>query len=324
MSEVGELCYFKMAKSFKRQRRGEFVKIVFMGTPDFAAHVLKQLLATKHQVIAVFTRPDKPSGRKLKLAESQTKKLALQSKIPVFCPTSLKNLEVQKKLQSLCPDVIVVAAYGMILPKNILEIPRYGCVNVHASLLPKYRGAAPIQWALINGERETGVTIMFMEEGLDCGGVICQRSLRIEEANRASSLFARLAEIGAAELVKGLDLIVKPGFSPITQDENEVSWAPMLTKELGQLDFLKPADELVNLVRGLEVWPVAKADLAGQKIKIFSARVILDEDLLPGEIAKSQRLIVGCKGSAIELLEVAPENGKRMSGKAFVNGYLKR
>ena len=298
------------------------MNIVFMGTPEFAAVTLTSLLASKHHMIAVFTQPDKPVGRKLILTPSPVKMLAQQHKIPVFCPFTLKSEEILTRLKSLQPDVIVVAAYGMLLPKQILELPKFGCINVHASLLPKYRGAAPIQWSLINGESETGITIMFMEEKLDAGGIVNQKSIKIEDDDSAKTLFAKLAILGASALLEGLELLTKPDFKAKAQNEVQATFAPKITKEMSNLDFSKPAQEVFNLIRGLDIWPVARTQIGGKTVKILKAKIVPNNGLKPGEIAKGKQLIIGCADAAIELLTVAPENGKQMSGSAFVNGYL--
>lgn len=298
------------------------MNIVFMGTPEFAAVTLTSLFTSKHHIIAVFTQPDKPVGRKLILTPSPVKMLAQQHKIPVFCPSTLKSEEILTRLKALRPDVIVVAAYGMLLPKQILELPKFGCINVHASLLPKYRGAAPIQWSLINGESETGITIMFMEEKLDAGGIVSQKSIKIEDDDSAKTLFAKLAILGASALLEGLELLTKPDFKAKAQNEVQTTFAPKITKEMSNLDFSKPAQEVFNLIRGLDIWPVARTQIGGKTVKILKAKIVPNNGLKPGEIAKGKQLIIGCADAAIELLTVAPENGKQMSGSAFVNGYL--
>ncbi|MBQ3067471.1 MAG: methionyl-tRNA formyltransferase [Oscillospiraceae bacterium] len=298
------------------------MNIVFMGTPEFAAVILASLLTSKHHILAVLTQPDKPVGRKLILTPSPVKMLAQQHKIPVFCPSTLKSEETLNQLKTLQPDVIVVAAYGVLLPKQILELPKFGCINVHASLLPKYRGAAPIQWSLINGEPETGITIMFMEEKLDAGAIVNQKSIKIADNDSAKTLFAKLATLGASALLEGLELLTKPDFKAKPQNHAQATFAPKITKEMGYLDFSKPAQEVFNLIRGLDIWPVARAQIGGKTVKILKAKIVPNNGLKPGEIAKTKQLIIGCADSAIELLTVAPENGKLMSGSAFVNGYL--
>lgn len=298
------------------------MNIVFMGTPEFAAVILASLLASKHRVVAAFTQPDKPVGRKLILTPSPVKILAQQHKIPVFCPFTLKSEEILTQLKILQPDIIVVAAYGMLLPKQILDMPKFGCINVHASLLPKYRGAAPIQWSLINGEAETGITIMFMEEKLDAGAIVSQKSIKIEDDDSAKTLFAKLAALGAGALLEGLELLTKPNFKAKPQNQAQATFAPKITKEMSNLDFSKPAQEVFNLIRGLDIWPVARAQIGGKTVKILKAKIVPNNGLKPGEVAKTKQLIIGCADAAIELLTVAPENGRYMSGSAFVNGYL--
>lgn len=298
------------------------MNIVFMGTPEFAAVILASLLTSKHHTLAVFTQPDKPVGRKLILSPSPVKTLAQQHKIPVFCPSTLKLEETLNQLKTLQPDVIVVAAYGMLLPKQILELPKFGCINVHASLLPKYRGAAPIQWSLINGEPETGITIMFMEEKLDAGAIVNQKSIKIEDDDSAKTLFAKLATLGTSALLEGLELLTKPDFKAKPQNHAQATFAPKITKEMGCLDFSKSAQDVFNLIRGLDIWPVARTQIGGKMVKILKAKIVPNNGLKPGEIAKTKQLIIGCADAAIELLTVAPENSKQMSGSAFVNGYL--
>ncbi|MDR2817630.1 MAG: methionyl-tRNA formyltransferase [Oscillospiraceae bacterium] len=293
---------------------------VFMGTPDFAATILSGLVSSKHHVTAVFTQPDKPKGRGHELSMSPVKVLALKNNIPVLQPTTLKDEKVITQISNLDPDLIVVAAYGMLLPGSILKIPKYGCINVHGSLLPKYRGAAPIQWSIINGEKETGITIMNMEEELDHGDIICQEKIQIKESDTAASLYLTLAKVGKDALLHGIDLISSPEFIPQKQNDAEASFAAKLTKEMGNLNFNESANTILNLIRGLDIWPVARTVIAGQKVKIYKAAVTKEFNLAPNEIFVNKRLIIGCRDLALELLEIQPENGKRMTGAAFVNG----
>jgi methionyl-tRNA formyltransferase len=291
-----------------------------MGTPDFAAITLNGLISSKHRVVAVFTQPDKPKGRGHELSMSPVKVLAQRNNVPVFQPITLKDEKVVTQISNFNPDLLVVAAYGMLLPRSILKVPKCGCINVHGSLLPKYRGAAPIQWAIINGEKETGITIMSMEEGLDCGDIICQEKIQIKESDTAVSLYLTLADVGKNALLRGIDLISSPEFVPQKQNDAEASFAAKLTKEIGDLNFNESANTILNLIRGLDIWPVAHAIIAGQKVKIYKAAATEGFNLAPNEIFINKRLVIGCRDIALELLEVQPENGKRMTGAAFVNG----
>ncbi|MDR1353980.1 MAG: methionyl-tRNA formyltransferase [Oscillospiraceae bacterium] len=295
--------------------------IVFMGTPDFAATILEGLLASEHRVLAVFSQPDKPQGRGHKVQMPPVKVLANRCGIPVFQPASLRCAEAEAQITACNPDLVVVAAYGKILPASVLKIPRYGCVNVHGSLLPKYRGAAPIQWAVINGERETGISIMYMEEGLDSGDLICQRTVQIREEDTAKSLYLSLAQVGKGELLRGLELISDGGFVPKKQDDGEATFAPLLSKGMACLDFNMPAQTVLNWIRGLDVWPVAQTEVARVKVKVWQARIATGLNLAPGEWFCKKKLVVGCWDFGLELLEVQPENGRRLKGADFVNRF---
>ena len=297
------------------------MNVVFMGTPDFATGCLSSILQAGHTVSGVFTQPDKPKGRGHKLAFSPVKELALAQGLPVFQPRGFKNGEALEKLRQLSPDVIVVVAYGRILPKAVLELPKYGCVNVHASLLPKYRGAGPIQWAVLNGERETGVTTMFMAEGLDTGDMILKESLLIGENETAGELFDRLAGLGASLIVKTL-AVLEAGTAPReAQDDAQASYAPMLTKELCAVDFHKSAREVHNQIRGLSPWPTATTLFHGKILKLHGSRLCEGKGAAPGMLMDSRRLVIACGDSnCVELTSVQLEGAKRMDGLSFING----
>lgn len=297
------------------------MNVVFMGTPDFATGCLSSILEAGHTVSGVFTQPDKPKGRGHKLAFSPVKELALSHGLPVYQPKGFKSGEAFEILRQLSPDVIVVVAYGRILPKAVLELPKYGCINVHASLLPKYRGAGPIQWAVLNGEKETGVTTMYMAEGLDTGDMIFKESIPIEENETAGDLFDRLAVLGASLIVKTLDA-VEAGTAPReVQDDVQASYAPMLTKELCAVDFHKTAQEIHNQIRGLSPWPGSTTLFHGKLLKIHSSRLCEGEGTVPGTLMDSKHLILACgDGSCIELTSVQLEGAKRMDGLSFING----
>ena len=295
------------------------MKIVFMGTPEFAEASLQKLLETDHQIVGVFTQPDKPKGRGYKLVAPPVKELALAHNIPVFQPQKMRDGTALEILQELQPDLIAVVAYGKILPKEILELPRYGCINVHGSLLPKYRGAGPIQWSVINGESVTGVTTMYMGEGLDTGDMILKKETPIGENETYGELHDRLKEIGAQALVETIELIEQGKAPREVQDDSLSSYAPMLDKQIARLDFAKDAQTLHNLIRGLSPWPVAHTTVDGKLLKVHRA-VLASGKGQPGEVIDSKKFIVACKEGALELLEVQLEGGKRMKGEDFLRG----
>lgn len=295
------------------------MKIVFMGTPDFAAHSLRALIEGGYEVAAVYTQPDKPVGRKQTLTAPPVKQLALEHSIEVYQPIKLRDGTVAQQLRAIAPDIIIVVAYGRILPREILEIPPMGCVNLHGSLLPKYRGAAPIQWAVINGESESGVTTMFMGEGLDTGDMLLKASTPIRSDETAGELFERLGEIGARCLLETLEGLKNGSITPQAQNEDEATYAPMLDKELAQLDFKRPAGELVNLIRGLNPWPIALAQMDGKRLKIYAAEAVEGAGN-PGEVIDAQEFIVACGSGALRLTDVQLEGSKRMSAREFLRG----
>jgi len=302
------------------------MNIVFMGTPDFAVPTLKAIFDAGHSVKAVFTQPDKPKGRGYKLTPPPVKICALENSVEVFQPKSLKNGEdaenLLEKLKEINPDLIVVVAFGKILPKEILDIPKLGCINVHASLLPKYRGAGPIQWSVLNGEKETGVTTMLMAEGLDTGDMLLKASTKIGENETASELHDRLSEIGAKLLIETISQLEKGTISPQKQDDSLSSYAPMLTKELCAIDFSKSAVEIHNQIRGLSDWPCATAILNEKRIKIYKSEIInIDEVALPiGKIVDEKNFIVACSKGLIRVIELQAEGGKRMKAVDFLRG----
>ncbi len=297
------------------------MRVVFMGTPDFAVPSLQKLLDAGFEVCAVYTQPDKPKGRGHKLQAPPVKELALQHEIPVFQPTSLRKEEVQQELQSFQPDVIVVVAYGKILPKAVLDLPRLGCINVHGSLLPKYRGAAPIQWTVINGDGTGGVTTMFMGEGLDTGDMLLKAETPVGAEETAGQLFDRLKDLGADLLLETLEKLEQGTLTPIPQNEEDATHAPMLSKELSVIDWSKPARELHNLIRGLNPWPSAYSYLDGKKLKIHASRVVEGSGEAGKAFTKDGNLLVYCGEDALELTEIQTENGKRMDGKSYLLGH---
>jgi len=292
-----------------------------MGTPKFAVAPLRALVDSGHEVISVFTNPDKQQGRGRKFTISPVKDFALQKNIEVVQPISLKAPEIQDKIRSLSPDFIVVVAYGKLLPKTILAIPRFGSVNIHASLLPKYRGPAPIQWALINGEQRTGVATMLMDDGLDTGDIIMQKEVEINEKTTVTELFSTLSELGAQLLLPSLEKLAH-GEKTIKQT-GESSYAPMITKEMAKLDFNKTGAEIINLVRGLSGYLTAWFELDGERIKVFRASKSAEKRPLKcknGDIIKGKRLLVAASDSVVSFDEIQAPGGKRMDADAFLRG----
>lgn len=299
------------------------MRIIFMGTPDFAVPSL-QACIDHHDVIGVVTQPDKPRGRGKTVSFSPVKELALKCGIPVYQPVKVREEGFPEQLQKLEPDVIVVAAFGQILPEAVLNIPRLGCINVHGSLLPKYRGAAPVQWAVINGEKESGVTTMFMEKGLDTGDIIDKAVVPLAPKETGGSLFDKLCTAGAGLLLQTLEKLDQGTAVRIPQNEEESSYAGMLTKSLGRIDWTRDAISLERLIRGLNPWPSAYTDLRGKMLKIWQADVAPgNSDAEPGTVIQvSKKAIVVQTGQeALAITELQPEGKKRMLTSAFLLGY---
>ena len=301
------------------------MKILFMGTPDFAVPSLKALVDAGHEVCGVFTQPDKPKNRGMKLQFSPVKEFALAHEIPVFQPVKMRDGSALSIIQELEPQLIVVAAYGRILPKDILDHPALGCINVHSSLLPAYRGSAPINWAILNGDRETGVTIMHMAEELDAGDIILQETTAIDPNEDAVTLYNRLAEMGAALLLRGVDQLAAGTAVRTPQEAEKVTFAPMLSRELSNMDFQRPANELHDQVRGLIPWPMAVTELDGVRCKVWRSRVCGETTgKAAGTILQADKkgLKLACgNGTVLELLEIQPDGKKRMEATAFLMGH---
>ncbi len=295
------------------------MKIVFMGTPDFAVPCLQALLDHPYEVVGVFTQPDKPKGRGYQLTPPPVKELAVSKGIPVSQPTTLRDGTALEQLKIWKPDLIVVVAYGKFLPKEILELPRLGCINVHASLLPKYRGAGPIQWAILNGETVTGVTTMYMAEGMDTGDMLERASLEIGPDETADELHDRLSVLGAKLLLSTVDKAEKGTLQPEKQDDSLASYAPMLTKDLSHIDFSQPAQKIHNQIRGLSSWPAAYTSYQGKRLKVYKS-CMRDGSGEPGLLMDPKRMIVACGEGAIELVEVQYEGSRKMSGEEFLRG----
>ncbi len=303
------------------------MNIVFMGTPDFAVPSLKALIDSGENVQAVFTQPDKPKGRGYKLTPPPVKELALKYNIPVYQPVSLKkgdDAEASLKvLKELSPDIIAVTAYGKILPKEILELPEYMCINVHASLLPKYRGAAPIQWSILNGERITGVTTQLMAEGIDTGDILLSSSVEIGENETTSELHDRLSVMGAELLIKTIDSVKNNTITCTAQNEELSSYAPMLTKDMCPIDFSDTAENIHNKIRGLSAFPCAAAVLDGKRIKIYGSELTdkRAEGIPCGTVVNPSNFTVVCgDGRCIRFTEIQAEGGKRLKTEDYLRG----
>jgi len=298
------------------------LRIVFMGTPQFACPTLQMLLDRKENVVAVVTQPDRPKGRGQQLQQPPVKELAASCGIPVLQPQKVRVPEAVEEIRAFAPDLIVVVAFGQILPKALLDIPRLGCINVHASLLPRYRGAAPLNWCLINGETETGVTTMLMDVGLDTGDMLVKRAIPILPDEDAGSLHDRLAILGATAMAETLDLLAAGRLAPQKQDDSLSCYAPMLKKELGQIDWQKNPAEIRNLVRGITPWPGAYTRLDGRLLKLFTAHTAAGEGI-PGTVlrADGSGLEIACHGGSIVFTDLQLEGKKRMSAADFLAGY---
>ncbi len=294
-----------------------------MGTPEFAVPSLEALIAAGHTICGVFCQPDKPVGRhQNKLQQPPVKECALAHGISVFQPVKLRDGTALTLIRKLAPDLIVVAAYGRILPQDILDCPPMGCINVHSSLLPKYRGAAPIHWAILNGDKETGVTIMHMVETLDAGDVISQVTTPIGSDETAPILTTRLAKLGGKLLVEAVAVLEMGIASRTPQDEGAVTLAPMLTKELSPLDFTKPAWTLHDQVRGLLPWPAATAQVGGVRCKVFLTAVE-EKKGMPGTVLEAGKngLLVACGEGALRIKELQPDGSKRMGAADYLRGH---
>ena len=306
------------------------MRIIFMGTPDFAVQVLQALLQSEHEVIGVYTQPDKPKGRGKSMQYTPVKELALEHQIPVYQPAKIREPQVIEELKQLKPDVIVVVAFGQILPEAVLQIPPYGCVNVHASLLPKYRGAAPIQWAILDGEQESGVTTMYMAKGLDTGDMIEQTVVPIAPKETGGSYHDKLAAAGAELCLSTLHKLENGTAERIPQDDEQSCYAHMLNKSMGNLDFHKSAVELERFIRGLNPWPSAYSKINGKNIKIYEADIVAEAALSDSDKQKEagtvltvdkQTFLVRCGDGALKIRSLQLEGKKRMDTAAFLLGY---
>jgi methionyl-tRNA formyltransferase len=299
------------------------LNVVFCGTPGFAVPTLARLVESGFKVPLVVTQPDRPRGRGMETAFSPVKQEALRLGLPVIQPEKIKNNpEFREQLEAIQPDAIIVVGYGRIIPQWMINLPRLGNINLHASLLPKYRGAAPIQWAIARGESVTGVTTMRIDAGLDTGDILLQEETPIDPTDTAETLGPRLAEIGAPSMVKTLQGLSAGSVKPRPQDHSQATLAPILQKEDGRVNFTITAQELLNRLRGFQPWPGAFTSFRAKNLNVWQAAVG-DMNASPGEmIVTSDRLVVGCGNqTSLELLEVQPEGKKRMPAKAFIQGY---
>lgn len=299
------------------------MRVVFLGTPEFAVPSLQALASAGHEIAAVFTQPDRPKGRGNQLAESPVKLAAKALGLPIYQPERVRRPEPTEQLRQLAAEIMVVVGYGQIIPQAIIDLPRHGILNVHASLLPKYRGAAPIQWAIANGETETGVTIMQIDAGLDTGDMLLKSTVPIHPNETAPELSARLAPLGAGLLLQAMRQIQDGTVQREKQNDAEASHAPILKKEDGQIDWSKPAQLIYNRLRGFTPWPGAYANFRGQQLSILRARPVEHIPAAPGALnIDKRRLFAGCGfNTSLELLEVQLAGKKRMPAEALLNGY---
>ena len=297
------------------------MRILFMGTPDIAAESLAALIAAGHEIVGVFTRADKPVGRKQIMTAPPVKQLAQQHNIPVWQPATLRDGKAEPIFRELAPDLVVVVAYGRILPPELLHIAPLGCINLHVSLLPKYRGSAPIQWAVLNGDAETGVTIMQLDEGCDTGDILMVERVAIGPETTSGELFDQVSATGAKTLVTAIERLAAEELTPQPQNDAEATQAPPLTKEMARFDFTQSAAHIHNWVRGMNPWPAAFFELDGKKVKVLESRVAPDAKSAPaGTVLALKPLTIACGEGALQLLTVTPEGGKPMAGTAWAAG----
>ena len=301
------------------------MRILFMGTPDFAVASLKALVEAGHEICGVFTQPDKPKNRGMKMTFSPVKEYAVTVGLPVYQPLKMRDGEAMSIIEELAPELIVVAAYGKILPKDILDYPKHGCINVHSSVLPKYRGAAPINWALLDGEAETGVTIMYMAEGLDTGDIIAIAKTPIDPAEDALQLTNRLAELGAETLLTVVkDMEEGKEINRTVQDDSLSCYASMLSREMSPVEWNKSAQAIINQIRGLIPWPCATTEIAGVKVKLFKAELGEGTDKEPGAITRVLKdgIEIACGDhNTIIIRELQGEGGRRMPAADYLRGH---
>ncbi len=297
------------------------MKIIFMGTPLFAVPCLKRLINSRHEVICVVCQPDKSKGRGRKLASPPIKLLAMENSIPVLQPKNIKTDEFHKQIENIDSDLICVAAYGKIIPPNILNLPKYRCINVHPSLLPKYRGAAPINWAITNGEKKTGVTIMLMDKGMDTGDMLARKEVEIKYEETSIELSEKLSWVGADLLMETIDKLERNKLKLLKQNDADATYAPMIKKDLGKINWEKKAEEIRNLIRGTQPWPGSFTSLNNKILKIFKVSVS-NKNGKPGEVLQSKpgTLTIGTGEGSLDVLELQLEGSKRINTEDFLRG----
>lgn len=299
------------------------MRLVFMGTPDFAVPALQTLAASRHEVVGVVTQPDKPKGRGKHLQAPPVKEAALELNIPVYQPEKVREESFVEELAQLNPDAIIVAAFGQLIPKTILDMPKYGCLNIHASLLPKYRGASPIQWAILNGDEKTGVTIMRMEEGLDTGAIYLQKEYPLDGTETGGSLFDTLSELGGPLMLEALDRLEAGTLEAVPQEEEKACYVRMLKKELGRIDWSADGRQIERYIRGLNPWPAAYTSWSGKTLKLWKAEWIAeDTDQTVGTVTGTTKtgFFVQTGNGQLLVTEIQLEGKKRMDAAAFLRG----
>ena len=301
------------------------MRVVFMGTPDIAATCLKKILADGFDVVGVYTQPDRPKGRGMKLVASPVKEVAVAAGIPVFQPENFREEETVEQLRALQPDICAVVAYGRILPQKVLDVPKYGCINIHASLLPKYRGSAPYQWAVLDGLTETGVTAMYLTREMDAGDIIAQRATPIDPDETVETLHDRLARLGAELLVETVEHLAEGTATRTPQEESQVTLAPMLSRALSPMDWSRPARALHDQVRGLLPWPAAVTELGGVRCKILATTVLEETtEKAPGSVVTADKtgLKIACgEGTLLRIDRLQADGGKRLAAADYLRGH---
>ena len=299
------------------------MRVVFMGTPDFAVDCLDILVENGHDVVGVFSQPDKPQGRKQIMTPPAVKARALELGLDVYQPVSFKDGEAAELLEKLAPELIVVVAYGKLIPQRVLDIPKYGCINVHASLLPKLRGAAPIQWSVINGEKETGVTTMQLDAGLDTGDILLVKKTEIEPNETSGELFDRLKVLGAELLIETINAILDGTLNPIKQDDSQSTYASMLDKKLSPVDWTKTAQQVHDHIRGLEPWPVATTVINEKIVKLYGSRLSGTYNKQAGEVVKADNELIVCcgDGNAVSITQIQAQGKNKLNAADFLRGF---
>lgn len=299
------------------------MRVVFMGTPDFAVDCLDILVENGHDVVGVFSQPDKPQGRKQIMTPPAVKARALELGLDVYQPVSFKDSEAAELLEKLAPELIVVVAYGKLIPQRVLDIPKYGCINVHASLLPKLRGAAPIQWSVINGEKETGVTTMQLDAGLDTGDILLVKKTEIEPNETSGELFDRLKVLGAELLIETINAILDGTLNPIKQDDSQSTYASMLDKKLSPVDWTKTAQQVHDHIRGLEPWPVATTVINEKIVKLYGSRLAGTYNKQAGEVVKADNELIVCcgDGNAVSITQIQAQGKNKLNAADFLRGF---